>query len=54
MTIEEILTHLKVDGFCVLRKVIPAGKVDAVRESRRGDSEVPRVPRGQGRAPDCL
>ena len=33
MTIEQILLHLKIDGFCVVEDVIPEGEVDAIRES---------------------
>ena len=33
MTIEQILLHLRIDGFCVVEGVIPEGEVDAIRES---------------------
>ena len=33
MTLEEILLHLKVDGWCVIEEVIPKDKVDELRES---------------------
>jgi ectoine hydroxylase-related dioxygenase (phytanoyl-CoA dioxygenase family) len=33
MTIEEILLHLKLDGWCVIEGVIPPNKVGAVQES---------------------
>ena len=32
-SIDEALLHIKVDGFCLLDAVIPAGEVDAVRRS---------------------
>ena len=33
MTVQEILLHLKLDGWCVIDGVIPSDKVDAIRES---------------------
>ena len=33
MTLERILHHLRVDGYCVIDGVIPPGEVDAIRES---------------------
>ena len=33
MTLDEILGHLKIDGWCVVDGVIPAGSVDAIRDS---------------------
>ena len=39
MTLQDILLHLRVDGWCVIPNVIPASRVDATRSSVEATAE---------------
>lgn len=44
MTVDEIVLHLKLDGWCVLDGVIPSDKVDAIRDSVEATASIPENP----------
>ena len=51
MTVDEIVLHLKLDGWCVIDGVIPGDKVDTIRErveSTASEPDNPAAPKGIG------